>query len=110
MPRKIKRTPENVAKARKLRQEGWGVGIIARQFGVTPRTIFSWLNDVLADTDRLRMRERRAREKIPYKYRADRVPDPQEVAEQRRLIPDDTRDLTQQFFGDPIPGDPRRKR
>lgn len=32
----------------------------------------------------------------------------EQLAEYQKLIPDDTRDFTARFFGDPIPGDRRR--
>ena len=32
-----------------------------------------------------------------------------ELKRRKALIPEDTRDFTARFFGDPIPGDPRRQ-
>ena len=100
-----KRTPENLALARRLRAEGKTLLQIATQIGISKTTAFFWL-----DPDYAKRRNR-------YMYGADTgAPTPQELArwdamryaarqtgeKLLRQVPKDTRTLAQQLMGEPI--------
>ena len=87
---------------------------VAAQLGVA----YHWLRHRIdpeyarkhSERDRRRLRE--LREAVPggyitYQDLGARL-SKEELARRRALIPEDTRDFTARFCGDPIPGDPRR--
>lgn len=103
-----KDTPENIAKARQLRDAGMCMEHIARQLGIgSGYTIKRWLDPKTAEANRLmqRLTHKPRPAPTPNWLRTDRHR-PTQADIQARLaeIPPDTRSITARIFGDPLPG------
>lgn len=107
-------TPTEIDEARALLAKGWTYSRIAEKFGVDRETVKRPLDPEWAEKRRLGVRKNRQERgystshgkltRQPESYGSIRA----DVAARLAEIPTDTRSFTAQFFGDPIPGDPRR--
>lgn len=107
-------TPEDVERARRLRYDkGWTYARIGAEVGFTGQSIRRALDPEYAvrRREQINLNRKSTAKSVVGEYRgsnAEHVSVKADAAARLAEIPPDTRDLTQRFCGDPIPGDPRR--
>jgi predicted transcriptional regulator len=99
---------DNLDWAKARRKEGWTYGRIADELGVSRSRLAIWLDpDRKAREDeynRMRKGQERKRQPIEYKVNKIHFDNSTRVEVLGELPPPDTRNFTQRFFGDPLPG------
>lgn len=100
-----KRTPERMEQAARLKAEGLDYEAIGKIVGATGTTVHCWLDaEFAANRRRIVNAARQGKYTTPAIHRIEIRPSPEDIERGFRAIPKDTRDLTAQLCGDPLPG------